>query len=371
METLIIVLLGAPLILALILTIRSFSKTKELQLNSLISDNFLNFSQHITHMRDSNAQFEKDSLKTLIDFQDRLKIQFDKLEDRMELRLEKMDHKMNLSLEEGFKKTNETFVNIAERLSKIDEAQKKIDSLSIEIVSLQDVLTDKKTRGTFGEVQLNNLLYSIFGEKNDGIFQTQYSINSNRADAVIFAPEPLGTLAIDSKFPLENYRKMIDKELSEYERKLASKQFVLDCKVHVDAIASKYIVPGLTSDQAIMFVPAEAVFATINAYHPEIIDYAQRKRVWLVSPTTLMSTLTTIQTILINLEREKYAALIHQQLQALGEEFNRFSIRWDKLSSRLEGVNKDMKELNTTSTKITKRFESIASTDAIGAEDKK
>ena len=164
-------------------------------------------------------------------------------------------------------------------------------------------------------------------------------------------------MAIDSKFPLENYRRMIDGKEG------ATKQFIIDCKVHIDDIARKYIIPNITSDQALMFIPAEAVFATINAYHPEIIEYAQRKRVWLVSPTTLMSTLTTIQTILINLEREKYAAVIHEQLRSLGAEFERYSQRWDRLSSRLEGVNKDIKDLHVTTSKITKRFDSIASVE--------
>lgn len=341
-----------------------------------LTDSFNQFTdrmdRRLTDQNERNANFEKESMRTLINFQDKLSLaqshQFDLLRETIEMRLNKIDEKVNVSLEQGFKKTNETFTNIAERLSKIDEAQKKIDSLSIEIVSLQDVLTDKKTRGTFGEVQLNQILSAIFGEKNDLIYQTQYNFGSARADAVLFAPEPLGTIAIDSKFPLENYRKMIDINSSDIERSLASKQFVMDCKIHIDAIARKYIIPTITSDQALMFVPAEAVFATINAYHQEIIDYAQRKRVWLVSPTTLMSTLTTIQTILINLEREKYAAIIHEQLRSLGAEFERYSQRWDKLSTRLEGVNKDIKDLHITTTKITKRFDAIASTEAI--EDK-
>ena len=175
----------------------------------------------------------------------------------------------------------------------------------------------------------------------------------------MFAPEPLGLIGIDSKFPLENYTKMVDRTLSNSTRIEATKLFKSDVKKHIDAIASKYIIPGVTSDQAILFLPAEAIFAEINAYHTDLIEYAYKKRVWLTSPTTLISTLTTIQVILMNLERDKYAKVIHDELKLLDVEFKRYKDRWDKLSRSIESVGKDVKELHTTSEKITKRFDSI------------
>ena len=148
---------------------------------------------------------------------------FLKLNEVIINRLNNINDKVNERLDVNFEKTNKTFTNILERLSKIDEAQKKIDSLSLEIVSLQSVLTDKKTRGIFGETNLNYILDSVFG-KNDKIYQTQYSLgNGFISDAILFAPEPLGTICIDSKFPLENYRKMTDKSLSVSERECAFK----------------------------------------------------------------------------------------------------------------------------------------------------
>ncbi|WP_331836507.1 DNA recombination protein RmuC [Erysipelothrix piscisicarius] len=336
------------------------------------SDKFNQFTDRIdirfNDLTQRNIVFEKEVNRALILFHDKMNLQLDqqftKLTESVEKRLLLMDEKVNQSLDQGFKKTNDTFTNIVERLSKIDEAQKKIDALSVEIVSLQDVLTDKKTRGTFGEVQLHQILASIFGDKNDRIYQMQYNLSPGiRPDAVLFAPEPLGTLVIDSKFPLENYRRMIDKSLDPNQRQNAERQFVLDCKKHIDAISNKYIISGVTSDQALMFVPAEAVFATINAYHSDILEYAQRKRVWLVSPTTLMSTLTTIQTILVNLEREKYASVIHDELNRLHTEFDRYRLRWDNLSKHIENVNQDVKDLHITSRKISSRFESISGVD--------
>lgn len=289
---------------------------------------------------------------------------FDRMNEMLEHRLTMMNEKVNERLDENFAKTNKTFTNVLERLSKIDEAQKKIDNLGADIVSLQSILTDKKTRGIFGEVNLNHILANIFGEKNDKIYQTQYLFPNNKiVDAVIFAPQPLGTIGVDSKFPLENYRNMTDKNKTKLERELAEKKFKSDIKKHIDDISQKYIIPGTTSNQAIMFLPAEAIFAEINAYHTELIEYANKKRVWITSPTTLMSTLTVIQVLLKNIERDKYSTIIHEELNKLGLEFSRYKERWTKLSRSIETLGKDVENINITTNKITKRFETISSVD--------
>ena len=286
---------------------------------------------------------------------------FDKLENKVERRLILINEKVNERLDENFNKTNKTFTNVLERLSKIDEAQKKIENLSGDIVSLQSILTDKKSRGIFGEVNLKHILVSVFGENNEKIYKLQYTMpNTTIADAIIFAPEPLGNVAIDSKFPLENYQLMVDKTKSQSERNAYEKQFKIDVKKHIDAISSKYIIPGVTSNQAIMFLPAEAIFAEINAYHNDLVEYAYKKNVWITSPTTLISTFTTIQVLLKNVERDKYAKIVHNELTKLGIEFQRYKERWDKLSRSIETVNKDVENLNITSDKITKKFEAIS-----------
>ena len=153
---------------------------------------------------------------------------------------------------------------------------------------------------------------------------------------------------------------MVDKKLPLIERERYEKIFKSDVKKHIDAISSKYIIHGVTSDQAIMFLPAEAIFAELNAYHSDIIDYAYRKQVWITSPTTLISTLTVVQMIIKNMERDKYTSIIHEELNRLGLEFNRYRERWDKLSRSIETVNKDVAEIHTTTEKITKRFDSIS-----------
>ena len=294
------------------------------------------------------------------DFSRNLNQDFNNLNDKIEDRLIKINEKVNSRLDENFDKTNKTFMSVLERLSKIDEAQKKIETLSSDIVSLQGILTDKKSRGTFGEVNLNNILRNVFGENNTKIYDLQHKFpNGYIADAVMYAPETLGTIAIDSKFPLENYERMVDKNLSKLDRELYEKKFKLDVKKHIDAIKEKYIIPGVTSNQAFMFLPAEALFAELNAYHQDIIDYAYKNRVWIASPTTLMSMLTVVQTVIKNTERDKYAVIIQKELSALSVEFSRYKERWDTLQKSIDKVSRDVKEVNITTEKITNKFESI------------
>ncbi|MCI5734324.1 MAG: DNA recombination protein RmuC [Bacilli bacterium] len=317
------------------------------------------------------GKLEVSITKDLSDLKISLNKDFNDLSLKNERRLLEINEKVNERLDQNFEKTNKTFMNVLERLSKIDEAQKKIDLLSSDIVSLQGILTDKKTRGIFGEVNLKHILVSVFGENNNNIYKLQYPFpNGYIADSVLFAPEPLGTIAIDSKFPLENYRMMVDKKISLVEREKYEKLFKIDVKKHIDAIHDKYIIDGVTTDQAIMFLPAEAIFAEINAYHTDIIDYAYKKHVWICSPTTLISTLTVVEMIIKNIERDKYTSIIHEELNKLGIEFSRYKERWDKLSRSIETVSKDVNEIHTTTDKITKRFDSISKVDVSLLEHK-
>ena len=310
------------------------------------------------------GKLEVSMMKELGDFKSdisrNLNKDFTALNEQVERRLIAINERVNERLDQNFEKTNKTFMNVIERLSKIDEAQKKIETLSTDIVSLQSILTDKKTRGIFGEVNLKHILTSVFGERNDNIFRLQYTLSTGViADSVVFAPEPLGTIAIDSKFPLEHYQLMVDKKLTPDLRENYERLFKQDMKKHIDAISSKYIIPGETANQAILFLPAEAIFAEINAYHQDIIDYAYKKKVWITSPTTLISTLTVVEMIIKNIERDKYTSIIHEELNKLGLEFARYKERWDKLARSIQTVNKDVENVSITTDKITKKFETI------------
>lgn len=310
------------------------------------------------------SKLETNIVKEIGDFKSEfsrdIRDDFETTNEKLDKRLQLISEKVNERLDENFEKTNKTFTSVLERLSKIDEAQKKIDSLSSDIISLQGILTDKKTRGIFGEVNLEHIMSNVFGPNNKKIYEMQHAFNNETiADCVLYAPEPLGTIAIDSKFPLENYQAMVNRKNSIDVRTNAEKLFKSDMKKHIDAISNKYIIPGVTSDQAILFLPAEAIFAELNAYHTELLEYAYKRRVWITSPTTLISTLTTIQIIMKNMERDQYAEIIHKELKLLDVEFNRYKERWDKLSRSIETVSHDVRDIHTTTDKITKRFHSI------------
>ena len=338
MEYVMISLLVVTILLLVVILIKMFSKKD----NSDMTERLGRFEVNITkEMRDD----------------------FNNLNDKMENKLNHINDKVNERLDQNFEKTNKTFVSVLERLSKIDEAQKKIENLSGDIVNLQSILTDKKSRGIYGEVNLKHIMENVFGV-NDSIYKLQCSLPNNTiADCCLYAPEPLGTIIIDSKFPLENYQAMVDKNLSQAERTAHEKQFKIDVKKHIDAISSKYIIPGVTTDQAIMFLPAEAIFAEINAYHYDILDYAYKKKVWICSPTTLISTLSVIEMIIKNIERDKYTSIIHEELNKLGIEFNRYKERWDKLAKSIETVNKDVENVHITTEKISKKFDAINKVD--------
>ena len=327
-----------------------------------------NNNKNNNEMIEKLGKFETDITKSIgdfkFDFSKVLTNDFEVLNERIERKLTLINDMVNERLDKNFEKSNKTFNNVLERLSKIDEAQRKIDDLGADIISLQGVLTDKKTRGTFGEVNLEYILNNAFGPASGGIYNTQVKFdNGYIVDALLYAPSPLGTISIDSKFPLENYQKMVNRTFTKEQRLAYEKLFVQDVKKHINDIKNKYIVPGVTTDEAIMFLPAEAIFAEINAYHPELITYAYNNKVWITGPTTLISTLSTISMIIKNIERDKYAKVIHIELNKLSREFVKYRERWDKLSRSIDTVTKDIKDINITTEKITKRFDSINSVD--------
>ena len=285
----------------------------------------------------------------------------DKLNARIDQRLEQISGKVNERLDEGFKKTNETFVNVMQRLATIDEAQKKIETLTGSVVSLQELLGDKRSRGAFGEVQLEALVRNIL-PPSAFEFQCRLS-NGMRADCVLKLPAPTGLVCVDSKFPLENYHKMLAPGTNDVERAAAQRQFRADVKRHVDDIAKKYIVANETSDGAVMFVPAEAVFAEIHAYHSEVVDHANAKRVWIVSPTTLMAVLNTARAVLKDVETRKQVHVIKEALSYLGQDFRRFEERMKKLADHVRQAHQDAEEVQVSSRKIVQQFYKIESVE--------
>ena len=268
---------------------------------------------------------------------------------------------VNHRLTEGFEKTSSTFTDIVQRLTIIDEAQKKITELSSHVVSLQDVLVDKRARGAFGEVQLATLIANMMPSAH---YSMQYTLSNNkRADCILFLPDPTGNVVIDAKFPLETYQKLMNTDAVSVERKSLQQQFRQDLQKHIKDIAEKYIIPNETTDGAMMFIPAEAIFAEVHTNYPEVIALSQRLKVWLVSPSTLMAVLTTAKAVLKDDATRKQVHIIQKHLHSLADDFQRFEKRMDKLSKHIDLAHQDVNEVNTSAKKISQRFQKIEAVD--------
>lgn len=300
---------------------------------------------------------------------EQLVTQVDALSKSVEGRLGEISGKVGERLDDGFKRTNETFASVMARLATIDEAQKKIDGLTTNVISLQELLGDKRSRGAFGEVQLEAIVRNSLPP---GAFEMQCTLSNHaRVDCLLRLPEPTGTVAVDSKFPLENYRAGFAADQPEAERQAALRRFKLDVKKHIDDIAEKYIIGGETSDGAVMFVPAEAVFAEIHAHHPELVEHAQKRHVWITSPTTLMAILNTARAVIKDFETRRQVHVIKDALSKLARDFERFDHRMQQLANHIRQANDDVQQVHVSSQKITHRFRHIEQVDierALGSE---
>ena len=283
------------------------------------------------------------------------------LTEEIRTHLHSLTQQVNHRLTEGFEKTSSTFTDVVRRLTIIDEAQKQITELSSHVMSLQDVLVDKRARGAFGEVQLENLIANMIPSTH---YSMQYTLsNQKRADCILFLPEPTGNIVIDAKFPLETYQKLMNTDAGSMERKSLQQQFRQDMQKHIKDIAEKYIIPNETTDGAVMFIPAESIFAEVHANYPEVIAMSQRLKVWLVSPSTLMAVLTTARAVLKDDATRKQVHIIQKHLHALADDFQRFEKRMDKLSKHIDLAHQDVNEVNTSAKKITQRFQKIESVE--------
>ena len=283
------------------------------------------------------------------------------LTESTDSKLREISGQVDRRLSEGFERTTATFADVVKRLALIDEAQKKITELSTNVVGLQEVLADRSARGTFGEVQLNSLVRNVLPESS---FKLQETLsNGNRVDCLLLLPGPTGNVPIDSKFPLENYRRKSNNELMADERKAAESNFSKDVRKHIEDIAEKYILPSETSDGAVMFIPAEAVFAEIHASHPDLVEKAYKKRVWMASPTTLMAVLTTARAVIKDAATREQVHIIRDHLARLGQDFGRFQKRMDNLKRHIDQAQEDVGEVHTSAQKITSRFGKIERLD--------
>ncbi len=342
--------------------LRQISEQKD-QLNQ---KQIQSLEQIIKHLNCNAKENRQELAKTLAQTSEQMTQRIESLTQVTDRRLQAISGQVEKRLAEGFEKTTKTFSDILQRLALIDDAQKKITELSTNVVSLQEVLVDKRSRGAFGEVQLNGLIRNVLPEQS---FKLQHTLTNGKiADCVLFLPEPTGHVVIDSKFPLESYQKMMDNELAEYERKIALRQFKTDIKKHVNDISEKYLIDNETSDGAIMFIPAEAIFAEIHGHQGDLVEFANKKRVWLASPTTLMAILTTARSVLKDEATRQQVHIIQAHLSDLAKDFNRFKGRFANLAKHIDQAATDVKQIHTSADKIATRFEKIEQVD-LAAED--
>ena len=292
-----------------------------------------------------------------------LNTRFDALNEQIHKRLNDINQKVDEKLQEGFKGTSESMAQVRERLQAIDSAQKNIESLSKDVVSLKQVLEGNQTRGRYGEYQLSMVLNSVFGD-TIGCYEEQHTFKKVvdgekvRADAVVFMPEPNKMICIDSKFPFQDYSRLFE-TTDEEEIARLTKEFSASVKKHITDIKNKYIIEGQTAPEAIMFIPNDGVFAFIHHNLEETVDYARECRVILTSPSTLPSILVTINMVRIEVERAKNVKEITKQLNRLSKDFEMFGREWESFSNQLEKATTGREKLDKRVGRITNKFDAI------------
>ena len=259
-------------------------------------------------------------------------------------------------LQKSAAKTDETLAALRERLAKIDMAQQKISTLSEQVVSLQEVLSNKQARGAFGEIQLNDLVTSILPPSAYS-FQVVLG-NQKRADCVLNLPNPPGRIVIDSKFPLESYQAL--RNASDEREKIEAERFFRSSVLkHIKDIAEKYIIPGETAESALMFLPSESIYAELYTNFTEVVETSFRNRVWIVSPTTLMATLNTVRAVLKDARMREQAGIIQKEVGLLTEDIGRLDERVDNLAKHFDMAARDIGDIRISSGKISRRIDKI------------
>ena len=303
-----------------------------------------------------------------------LATRFDALNKQIDDKLIEINKKVDEKLAEGFKTTGETMAQVRERLQAIDDAQKNIEALSKDVVSLRGVLEGNQSRGQYGEYQLSMVLHNVFGDTM-GCYEEQYTMkkvkdgDDVRADAVVFMPEPNKMICIDSKFPFQDYQRIFDTDDAEEKERL-TKEFGNAVKKHITVIKDKYIVEGKTAPEALMFIPNDGVFAFVHHNLEDVVDYARKQKVILTSPSTLPAILVTINMVRIEVERSKNAEEINKHLHRLAKDFEMFGREWDKFSNALEQTSKRREELDHRVGKLTNKFQSISTNSGLEDEPK-
>ncbi|BBK40013.1 DNA recombination protein RmuC [Allostella vacuolata] len=287
---------------------------------------------------------------------ERLTAQERHIAEAVERRLGRLSQVVGESLERNAQSAATTLGDLKARLAVIDAAQTKITELSTQVVQLQDILSNKQARGAFGEVQLEALVSGIL-PPSAYAFQAPIG-DGRRVDCLLQLPNPPGVIAIDAKFPLESWH-ALRAARDDAARIIAARAFAAAILLHVRAIADKYIIPGETAESALMFIPAEAVYAELHANFPEVVEKSYLSRVWIVSPTTLMATLNTVRAVLKDVRMREQAGLVQKEVRLLVEDVGRLDDRVGKLQRHFDQTTEDVRQIRISTDKVTKRGERI------------
>ena len=270
----------------------------------------------------------------------------------MEQRLAQVQQQLSENMHGSARRTAQSLGDLQQRLATIDKAQENITKLSGDVLSLQDILSNKQTRGAFGEIQLHDIVIKALPQDS---FTMQATLsNGRRADCIIHLPNPPGPIAIDSKFPLEAYEAM-RRASAEADLAEAARQFRTALRKHIRDISEKYIIEGETADGALMFLPSEAVYAEIHANFPDLVRESFAARVWIVSPTTCMATLNTMRAILKDARMRAQAGSIRRELGLLYQDVDRLGTRVENLDRHFGQAAKDLSEIKISSEKAGRR----------------
>ncbi|RMH40283.1 MAG: DNA recombination protein RmuC [Alphaproteobacteria bacterium] len=270
----------------------------------------------------------------------------------MENRLAEVTRAMNENLHESARRTARSLGDLQQRLETIDKAQAKIEKLSGNVLGLQDILSNKQTRGAFGEIQLNDIVSKAL-PSDSYTFQATLS-NGRRADCLLHLPNPPGPIVIDAKFPLEPYEALVNASTPQDQQRALS-QLRQAVRTHIKAIAERYIVQGETADGALMFLPSEAVYAELHARLPDVVREGFAARVWIVSPTTCMATLNTMRAILKDARMREQAGAIRRELSLLFQDVERLGQRVENLDRHFGQAAKDISEIRISADKAGRR----------------
>ena len=278
----------------------------------------------------------------------------------MEKRLAEVQAGMNDNLQGSARRTAQSLGELQERLKTIDKAQDNITKLSGDVLSLQDILSNKQTRGAFGEIQLNDIVTKAL--PSDSYTLQATLSNGRRADVLIHLPNPPGPIVVDSKFPLEAYEALRN-AATQQELDAAARLFRSSVRAHIKAISERYILEGETADGALLFLPSEAVYAELHANFPEVVRDGFAARVWIVSPTTCMATLNTMRAILKDSRMREQAGAIRKELAALFADVDRLGTRVQNLDRHFGQASKDIADIKISADKAGRRAKRLDNFD--------